>query len=103
MQGLWWLLGLAGPATSEILELQIVRLMVFAPATDEILRFHFVRLMVFAGLASDRIFALQIARFVVLTGLAADEILELYFVRLMVFAGPASDRISYSRLPGLWS
>ena len=40
-QGLWWLLGLAGPITSEILELQIVRLMVFAgPATDEILRLH---------------------------------------------------------------
>ena len=40
-QGLWWLLGLAGPTTSEILELQIVRLMVFAgPATDEILRLH---------------------------------------------------------------
>ena len=34
-QGLWWLLGLAGPVTSEILELQIGRLMVFAgPATD---------------------------------------------------------------------
>ena len=38
-QGLLWLLGLAGPVTSEILELQIVRLMVFAgPATDEILQ-----------------------------------------------------------------
>ena len=37
---LWRLLGLAGPATGEILELQIVRLMVFAgPATDEMARF----------------------------------------------------------------
>ena len=44
-------------------------------------------------MASDRIFVLQIARFVVLTGPAADEILELHFVRLMVFAGPACDRI----------
>ena len=51
--------------------------------------------MVFAGPASDGIFVLQIARFVVLTGPAADEILEFHFVsvRLMVFAGPASDRI----------
>ena len=45
------------------------------------------------GLASDRIFVLQIAKFVVLTGPAADEILELHFARLMVFGGPASDRI----------
>ena len=49
---------------------------------------HSVRLIVFAGPAIDRIFVLQIARFVVLTGPAADP-----FVRLMVFAGPASDRI----------
>ena len=48
--------------------------------------------MVFAGPASDGIFELQIARFVVLTGPAADEILELHFVRLMVFTGPARDR-----------
>ena len=41
IQGLWCLLGLAGPVTSEILILQIVRLMVFAgPATGEILRLH---------------------------------------------------------------
>ena len=60
---------------------------------DEILELHFVRHMVFAGPARDRLFVLQIARFVVLTGPAADEILELHFVRLMVFAGPASDRI----------
>ena len=76
LQGLSWLLGLAGPATSEILELQIVRLMVSAPATDEILRLHFVRLMVLAGPACVRIFVPQIARFVFLTGPAADEILE---------------------------
>ena len=74
--GLSWLLGLAGPATSEILELQIVRLMVSAPATDEILRLHFVRLMAFAGRACDKIFVPQIARFVFLTGPATDEILE---------------------------
>ena len=49
-----------------------MRLMVFAPpTTDEILRFHFVRLMVFVGCDSDRIFVLQIARFVALTGPAA--------------------------------
>ena len=36
--------------------------------------------------ASDRIFVLQIARFVVFTGPAADEILEFHFVRLMVLA-----------------
>ena len=60
--------------------------------------------MVFAGPASDRIFVLQIARFVVLSGPAADEILELHFVRLMVFAGPALlTEFSYCRLPGLWS
>ena len=40
LQGLSWFLGLAGPATSEILELQIVRLMVSASATDEFLRLH---------------------------------------------------------------
>ena len=45
------------------------------------------------GPACDKIFVLQIAKFVVLTGPAADEILELHFTRLMVFAGPASDRI----------
>ena len=39
---------------------------------------HFLRLMVFAGPASDRIFVLQIARFVVLTGAAADESLRLH-------------------------
>ena len=59
------------------------------PAADEILELHFVRLMVSAGPASDRIFVLQIAKFVVLTGPAAGEILELHFARLMVFAGPA--------------
>ena len=42
--------------------------------------------------ACDRIFVLQIARFVVLTGPAANESLELLLVRLN-FAGPASDRI----------
>ena len=58
------------------------------------------------GPASDRIFVLQIARFVVLTGPAADEILELHFV-----SGKAHglcwacqcNRILYSRLPSLWS
>ena len=45
------------------------------------------------GPASDKIFVLQIAKFVVLTGPAAAEILELHSVRFMVFAGPASDRI----------
>ena len=51
IQGLWWLLGLAGPVTSEILKLQIVRLMAFAGrATDEILR-----LMVFVGPSTDEI------------------------------------------------
>ena len=72
---------MVGPATSEILELRIVRLMVFGFATDENLRLHFVRLMVFAGPASDRIFVRQTARFEVLT-----------FRRLMLFAGPAGDR-----------
>ena len=62
-------------------------------AADEILELHFVRLMVFAGPASDRIFVLQIAKFLLLTGPAADEIFDLHFARLMVFAGPASDRI----------
>ncbi|MCV6576372.1 MAG: hypothetical protein OIF58_11605, partial [Cohaesibacter sp.] len=76
LQGLSWLLGLAGPATIVILELQIVRLMVFAPATDEILRLHFVRQMVFAGPACDKIVVHLIARFVFLTGPATDEILE---------------------------
>ena len=42
-------------------------------AADEILELH--SLMVFAGPASDRIFVLQIAKFVVLTGPAANEIL----------------------------
>ena len=54
--------------------------------------------MVFAGPGSDRIFVLQIARFVVLTGPAADEILELHFVRLMVLT-----EFSYCRLPSLRS
>ena len=62
--GLWWLLGLGGPVTSEILELQIVRLIVFAgPATDEILRSE------------------------VLTGPVADEILEPLFSWFVVIAG----------------
>ena len=59
---------------------------------------HFVRLMVFAGPASDRIFVLQIARFVVLTGPARINF-EALFGKLMVFAGPACDRILV--LPGL--
>ncbi|MCV6576713.1 MAG: hypothetical protein OIF58_13350, partial [Cohaesibacter sp.] len=88
-QGLWWLLGLAGPVTSEILELQIVMLMVFAGrATDEILRLHFVRLVVFAAPASNRIIVLQIVTVVVLTGPATDEIWEPLFARFVVVAGP---------------
>ena len=41
--------------------------------------------MVFAGPASNRIFVLQIAKLVVLTGPAADEIWELHSVRFMVW------------------
>ena len=53
--------------------------------------------MVFAGPATDRIFVLQIVRFVVLTEPAPDNFFwELHFVRLMVSARPA-------HLPGLWS
>ena len=47
------------------------------PAAEEILELHFARL-IFAGPNSDRIFVLQIARFVVLTGSAADESLRLH-------------------------
>ena len=43
---------------------------------------------VFAGLASDKIFLPQIARFEVLTGPVADEILEPLFSRFVVIAGP---------------
>ena len=85
--------------------------------------------MVFAGPASDRIFVLQIARFVVLTGPVADEIRAPFckckahgifvfqIARFVVLTGPAADEIlelhfvrrmpvtefSYSRLLGLWS
>ena len=83
------MLGLAGPVTSEILELQIVRLMVFAGhATDEILRLHFVWLVVFARPTSNRIIVLQIVTFVVLTGLATNEIWEPLFARFVLVAGP---------------
>ena len=54
------------------------------------------------GPACDKIFVLQIAKFVVLTGPAAGEILELHLARLMVLGLPVT-KFSYCRLPSLWS
>ena len=52
-----------GPATDKILDLQIVRLVLFAgPATDEIVELQFVKLVVFAGPTADEILELQIVR-----------------------------------------
>ena len=47
------------------------------PTADEILELHFVRHMVIAGLASDRIFALQIARLAVLGVSGSSDQMEL--------------------------
>ena len=80
LKGLWWLLGVAGPAAGEILELQRPRMKVWG----SICKAHGLWL----GLPATK-FSYQSARFVVLTGPATDEILELHSVRLMVFAGLA--------------
>ena len=59
---------------------------VFAgPATDKIFEVQIVRFVVFAGPATDEILELQFVK------LTTDEILELQIVRLVVFAGPATD------------